>query len=62
MTINEIQERKRQLEARIAAMVTEFAADTGLWVFGLSTERHCACDVGGRVIATEYVVKAEVML
>jgi hypothetical protein len=62
MSIDEIRERKRQLEDRIHALAAEFTAETGVGVYGVSTERHCVCDARGEVIATEYRVTAEVML
>ena len=62
MSIDEIYERKRQLEARISELATKFTAETGVGVFGVSTERRCVCDACGQVIKTEYRVTAEVML
>jgi hypothetical protein len=62
MSIDEMKEKKRQLEDRISKLVTEFTAETGVGVFGVSTERRCVCDACGQVIATEYRVTAEVML
>ena len=62
MTINEIQERKQQLEARIDELVTEFSADTGAYVSRLAITGHFALGACREVIATEYVVTAEVVI
>ena len=62
MSIDEIQERKRQLEARIDKLVTEFAANTGVSVSRLDITRYRNIDACYQSEATEYVVTAEVML
>ena len=62
MTIDEIRERKRQLEARIDELVTDFAADTGVFVFGLSITWYYDDDASGEVVEPAYVVTAEVRL
>ena len=60
MSIDEIQERKRQLQASIDEMITQFTADTGVFVSRLDIIRPRVFNARGEVIATDYVVTAEV--
>ena len=62
MSIDEIYERKRQLEARIDELVTEFTADTGASVSRLDIKRYRNRDASYQAEATEYVVTAEVVI
>ena len=62
MSIDEIQERKRQLQASIDELITQFTADTGVFVSRLDIIRPRVFGARNEVIATEYVVTAEVML
>ena len=62
MSIDEIREKKRQLEARIDELITQFTADTSVVVSRLDIDRCFDYGACREVIATEYVVTAEVML
>jgi hypothetical protein len=62
MSIDEIRERKRQLEARIDELVTEFAADTSVFVSRLDIRPRVKFGARGEVVATEHVVTVGVVL
>jgi hypothetical protein len=62
VSIDEIYERKRKLEARIDKLLTKFAADTGVSVSRLDIKRYRNRDACYQSEATEYVVTAEVVI
>ena len=62
MSIDEIREKKRQLEARIDELVTDFAVDTGVFVSRLDIRPRLKFGARGEVVASEYAVTAEVVL
>lgn len=62
MDIQEIKQKKQELNEKIAALLNEFENETGVQVSDVGFVRRVSYDELGREIGKEYVVEVKVEL
>lgn len=62
MDVEEIKEKKQELNAKIAVLLNEFEDETGVLVSDVGFVRRVSYDELGREVGKEYVVEVEVKI
>lgn len=62
MDVEEIKQKKQELNAKIAVLLNEFEDETGVQVSDVGFVRRVSYDELGREVGKEYVVEVEVKI